>query len=419
MMRALLLTTLLFAPALRADDTPTTRGPTGLLHTPSALATPPGTVRSALFVDWFRASGFLCTEAKPCGATTSDEHAHSGLSAVVSATVFTGLDAYLVGRAYTNQSSVSPDLFHVFGDATLGARYVHALGPLHVGTGAELLTGGGPGSVGLAGGGTSFRLRALSTWAPNRARVHLAVGYLFDNSGALVRDIERERGAPITRVERYSLGINRVDQLEANLGVELAASHVQPFVEYGVRMPVNRQHFRCVRALGEACVNGAIPSQVTFGARATPVRGLSFLVGLDIGVTGTTRFVSAMTPQAPYTLWMGIALSLETREKPAQVVVERVEVPIAPPVVTIRGFVHASGGKAPIADARITFASGARPPLLTGADGYFGADLPPGTYEFRVRAEGFKENTCGGTAVGRRDKVNMLLIDCPLEPDAK
>ncbi len=374
---------------------PTAGGPTGLLHTPAAIPDEPGTVRAAVHVDWFRASRFL---------SPTDEHAHSGATVALGTSLVRGLDAYLVGRAYTNNNSEAKTLYEVFGDTTLGARYARVLGALGLGGGGELLVGNAPGSVGFAGRGTSFRLRALSSYAFPRARVHLGLAYLFDNTSALVTEVESARGSEITVLERYGLGINKVDRFEASLGVELLTGAVTPFVEFGLGVPVNRQRYRCTSGCG------AVPSKLTFGARATH-RGVSFLLGLDVGTSGVARAPSSIAPQAPYTLWLGFALALDTREHPTTVIVERVEA--APPVVPVRGFVH--HGNKPIAEAKVSFVGAARPPLMTGEDGYFGADLPPGTYELRVRAAGYKENTCGGTAIAV--KGNVLTIDCPLEPE--
>jgi hypothetical protein len=362
---------------------PTAGGPTGLLHTPSAVPEEAGTVRASLYVDWFRASRFL---------SPNDEHAHSGGTASIGATVLRGVDAYVVGRAYTNSNSQSPALYEVFGDTTLGLKLARAFGMVGLGGGGEVLLGNGPGSVGFAGRGTSFRVRALSTYSFKPARLHLGLAYLFDNTGALVRDIEAARGSEITRVERYGLGINKLDRFEASMGVELLTGAFSPFVEGTLAVPVARQ--QCTIDCR------SIASKVTFGARAS-AKGLSVLLGFDVGTSGVL--------QPPYTLWLGVAMAIDTREHPPQVIVERVEV--APPVVPVRGYVHA--GDKPIADAKVSFVGATRPPLMTGPDGYFGADLPPGTYEFRVRAAGYKENTCGGTAVAV--KGNVLTIDCPVE----
>lgn len=391
----------------RAHEWPGAAGSTGLLHTPSAIVGEPGAIRAALFVDWFSASRFLCSEDHPCGTDVSDEQSHTGATATIGATLVRGLDLYLAGRAYTNRNSTSEDLYEVFGDTNLGAKYTHAFGAVHVGGGAEALLGSGSGNVGLRS--TGFRLRLLGSYATPHARFHLGAAYLFDNTSTLV-------DRSITRVERFGLGINYVDRVEPSVGAELVG-RIAPFAEYALALPVNRQHYKCPSAReGEECTR-TLASTLTIGVRAAAISGehlgLSFLVALDLAITN--RFATSMAPAAPYVLWLGAAFSLPTHEPPPRVVIEREEVPVAPPIVSVRGFVHAAGSKEPIGDAKVTFVGNKRPPLLSGADGYFGADLPPGTYEFNVHAEGYKDGSCGGTAVGLRDRVNTLTIDCALE----
>jgi hypothetical protein len=399
---------LLFAGAAHAHEWPTASGTTGLLHTPSARSGDAGMVRGALLVDWFSASRFLCSDEHPCGTATTDEQTHTGATAAIGVTPVRDVDLFLAGRAYTNRNSTSDQLHEVFGDTNLGAKWAHAFGALHLGGSGEALFGSGVGNVGLRS--TGFRLRALSTYDASRVRVHLAASYLFDNTSALVRDVE-----PLSRVERFGLGINRVDRFEASVGAELVG-RIAPFMEYALGVPVNRQHYTCPAARsGEACVR-AYPSVLTLGVRAAAISGehlgVSILGALDIAVTN--RFATSMAPTAPYTLWLGVAFSLPIHEPAPRVVVEREEVPVAPPIVSVRGFVHPIGSKDPIADAKVTFVGAKRPPLLTGTDGVFGADLPPGTYEFSIHADGYKDGTCSGTAVGLRDRVNTLNLDCPL-----
>jgi len=422
MRRVLLALSLIAAAGARAEahELPTAAGPNGLLHTPSAIASDPWTVRGAVLLDWFRASSFLCTSKNPCGAATSDEHRHTGSTVVVGATFFSGLDAYIAARAYSNENSRSPDLHEVLGDTTIGARYARAFGRMvHVGGGAEALLAGAPGSVGLSGHGTSARLRTFATVVASASvRVHLGLGYLFDHTGALVRDVERERGAPISRIERYGLGINKVDRLELSVGAELLAARerLRPFVEYGLAVPTRRHGTAC--PIDEPCraTLGAMPSHVTLGARLAPfaseTASVSFLVALDLGLT--SRFASDVAPQAPYTVWLGVAMSMPTTERPAKVVVERIEVPVPPPFVTMRGFVHVAGSQTPIPHAIATFVDSTRPPLATDDKGYFGDEVPPGTYELKVHAEGYRDNTCGGTAVAAGK--SLVTLDCPLEP---
>jgi len=428
-------------------ETPTPWGPTGLLHMPSAMTGAAGTFRLGMYLDWFSTSEFLCHAEARCDysrnadARGKDEHSHIGSSAVLSATLIEGLEAYAAARVYANSNSASsPKLLQVLGDTTLGMKYVRGLGGglVNLGGGAEVLFLNSTGGIGLSGGGTSFRLRAMSTLALDKTeaktplRFHLALGYIFDNSGVLVQDVEKTRTERtgkqevISRQERYGLGINRVDRFEIAVGAEglLADDKVRPFVEWGIGIPVNRQEFTCYRpgaAAAGATWDGCLliareekgyvpPSKLTLGIRAFPfsgpLAGLNFMAAGDIGTSGTSQFVAELAPQAPWTLWLGMGLAADSVEKAPKVVekkvVEKVEVPTGPTLVKVRGVVHEQGTNNPIPSAIVTYVGAALPPLATGADGVFGDDVQPGTYQFSIKAEGYKDGTCGGTAVAAK-----------------
>src|SRR5260370_41894393 len=123
--------------------------------------------------------------------------------------------------------------------------------------------------------------------------------YVFDNSGNIVTDVERERkalraqrGDVITRVERFGLGINRVDQFLISLGVEGTFPVIRPFIEYNLGIASNRQSYECAAipriANGDTCLAqgglSALPSTLTLGLRAFPVlKGLKLLATFVIG----------------------------------------------------------------------------------------------------------------------------------------
>ena len=150
----------------------------------------------------------------------------------------------------------------------------------------------GAGGVGVDGGSTSFRFKGLSTVdlrQPNEQgvpmRLHLNLGYVFDNSGNIVSDVEDQRrrlrdqrGDVITRVERFGLGINRVDQFLVSFGVEGMFPVIRPFIEYNLGIASNRQGYECNPKPrvhnGDSCLHDAdfsgMPSVLTLGLRAYP-----------------------------------------------------------------------------------------------------------------------------------------------------
>jgi outer membrane protein OmpA-like peptidoglycan-associated protein len=407
-------------------------GATGLFHLPSAMTGPAETFRVGLFVDWFAKNDFLCNTTYTCGTATSDKARHIGASAVVNATIIDGLEAYLAARVYANSNDPTvsrPPLLQVLGDTTLGVKYVSPIGDgmVNLGGGAEVLFLNGTGGIGLAGSGTSFRLRALSTFAldklpnPTPVRFHLGLAYLFDRSGNLVEDVESQRSTitgkaqQISRVERFGLGINKVDRLEIGVGGEglFADDKVRPFIEYNLAIPVNRQSYTCPQPTtgSDDCLANAgfsaLPSKLSLGIKAFPFdggfSGIGFVGGVDIGITGTSKFISEVAPTAPYTVWLGMTLASDTVEK-VKIVEKKVEkiVEVGPTIVKVHGIVHEAGTNTPIPNAIVSYVGANLPPLASAPDGTFGDDVAPGTYQLTIKAEGFKDGTCGGTAVASK-----------------
>lgn len=99
-------------------------------------------------------------------------------------------------------------------------------------------------------------------------RFHVNFQYDFDNSSSIVSDTEARRQAAqpgydpalcadaataadprchveVSRVERYALGINRVDRFQINLGAEASLPCIRPPLPGVVRGLVNRQSYQC------------------------------------------------------------------------------------------------------------------------------------------------------------------------------
>ena len=294
-------------------------GSTGLLRTAYAGSSAPGIFRLSFLADWWT-GGFLCGPDNPCGPgnTAEDDASHVGAFFGLNVTPVSFLEAYGQIRTYANSNNQStPQLLQVLGDTTLGVK---AFTPFRV---ADLFTFGGDlrlhllngaGSVGVSGGGTSAEILALASTDLREIkgegvgvplRIHFNTGYRVDNSGNLVEDVERLRGQrdpdnansankiPISRIERFGLGINRVDFWQIRLGVDVPYRWVQPYLEYSVDIPINRQGYECrvneplSPSPGDAClalsdlnnVNSggigysAIPSRISLGARTNPLDG--------------------------------------------------------------------------------------------------------------------------------------------------
>ena len=408
----------------------------------------PGTFRVGFVFDWFATSGWLCDPTNKtaanvpitCGNNQKDSASHVGGFFMLNATPLSWLEGYASLRTYANSDSEGkPQLLQVLGDTTIGVKAFRPpkLGQiLTFGGEAQLLLLNGAGDVGLAGGGTSALFRGLGSadfrkpnneGVPFRANLNLA--YKIDNSAALVSDVEAERAKaftdgrttePITRIERFGLGINRVDFFQMYFGFEFPFNKVQPYLEYTIDIPVDRQNYPCHTGhvfSGDVCPWRRGPEYSALGRRRLrrrPVadldrradqptfehafQGLSAEAAFDIGVSGVHVFTDEIAPQPPWTRYLGIADAFDTKEKPTPPpppAPEPMKVPA--PQTFVRGLVHEiNKSDAPVAGAIVAI-DVARTSRRTprAADGEFlTRHLEPGNYKFNVTANGFKPGVC-------------------------
>lgn len=403
------------------NESATLTGGVGLLHTQHAAGGAPGQFRVGFTTEYFSA-GFLCSREFPCpdprsagGQIRNDTEDHIGGRLTLSMQVIKWLDVYLATSALANSNPANrPGLLQVLGDSTLGAKAHVPLNKIFaVGGGFELWLVNGTGSVGLDGAGTSAKFRGLGTLdlrglekkIPLRFSTNLT--YVLDNSGEVVDSTERARGAPITRIERFGLNINRVDHFDIHLGGELFAAdeRVRPFIEYQILIPVNRQDYLCRpnNPSSDHCLaNDAFaPSTFTLGGRFFPWKhGFNLTAALDIGVSGVNTFIEEMRPTPPWMLYLGAGWAFDTHDKPS----------FAPPPPAeptrsgrrVRGFVHEEGQTTGIANAVVVWDNHPdQTSYSTGADGRFTTyELPADHYVFAIKADGYKPGTCETTIVG-------------------
>ncbi len=420
-------------------------GSTGLLRVTEAGSGAPGTFRFSLNSSYFANSTFLCNSANPCpsfggqapgsGDDLSAMSAHLGLSA----TLWPFLEAYMGfhNRAVSNTRS-RPQLLQILGDTNLGVKGFMPKEPDAIfgfGGELELWLLNGTGGVGLDSGGTSFALRALTTIDLNNRinpddniplRFHANLGYVLDNSGKVVEDLENNappqgRGTQISRIERFGLDINRVDFVNVGLAAEYDHPLIRPFLEWSIDIPLNRQDYTCntttVKGAGEGCLGenqgfAVSPSRLSLGARVFPWadHGLALTGAFDIGTGATSKFVEEISPEAPWNLWFGLAYAVDT-VAPAPII-QRVEAPPAPAPVApsakayVAGVVSERGTQTPIPGAVLRYDGRNLTGMVTAEDGTFrSAELDSGNYTFNVSAAGYRDGQClatvppAGTAV--------------------
>jgi outer membrane protein OmpA-like peptidoglycan-associated protein len=358
----------------------------------------------------------------------------------VSATVIDHLELFAALASRSNSNDMgNPTLLQVAGDLTLGAKaYASILPWLSVGGDLRVLFLNTVGDVGVTGDSTSAGLRAAVTAdlthlpTPVPLMVRANIGYLLNNSAKLIERVESDRYAALpasnrrpelnedrhllTRIERFALGIDRVDLFTMGVGVEAPLAlapdfYVQPLMEWQLGLPVNRQGYDCLAVPTDAGVNGgdgclattgisAAPSSVVMGIRALPpVPGLSVFLGGEIGLTGTKRFVRELAPTRPWAFVFALGYAIDTR---AAYTPERREPPTesvtatrAPQLARIHGVVVEHGSGLPIIGAVVRYPDHELSPQLTGAEGRFVSyAFEPGEVVFEITHPDYDPARC-------------------------
>jgi hypothetical protein len=167
----------------------------------------------------------------------------------------------------------------------------------------------------------------LSVRSPVPLRIHLNLGWDFNNTAKLVEERETEMtveaGSPryVMRFERFVLDVSRTDFLLATLALEASTSWASPFIEWSYRIPVARHQFRCLEMDSEAfpdddsCLSekkaGAFHMDLALGLRISPpsLPGLGILIAVDVGLTGVGVNVRELPAHPPYRLVLGVSWS--------------------------------------------------------------------------------------------------------------
>ena len=415
---------------------PTYLGPVGGIHVVEAGSGAPRSFRLQLVTDFFYKRDYLYD---------GDQNRYVAGALTLGFTPIEHLELTAGVTARSNRNSEAVDEVV----QTIGDPYLDVKGYGEVSRGVTL--GGDvlvsfltkPDDEGVAYAGTSVGLRANLSLDLRRmpARVPLELrfngGYVFDDSGKIIEDLERSRlsrliaggeatdptgrnetGHLARREERVAYAVNRVDHALIALGLEapLKLSErvaLHPIAEWELWIPANRQDYDCAilrradgrRVPGEdSCLAeegiDTWPQRFTAGARLYPaLGGFSLLAAVEVGIGGMSRFVRELAPTAPYKIYAGAAYAVDYDPKPPITVVKevekRVEVAIAPKEGRIRGRVVEQGPGTPVANARITFPRQELSALLTGNDGDFVTyAFPPGNVWMAVEADGYRAGEC-------------------------
>jgi outer membrane protein OmpA-like peptidoglycan-associated protein len=440
----------------------------GLLRTSEAGSGAPGTFRVSLLGSFYSGSGFLCDGTANGGCAyvdpsqpNKDQAKKFGATFGFSVTPWSFLEGFLGVRAKAaSNNQHRPRVLQALGDLNLGAKVFAPVGRLlRFGGQADIWFLGDAGNVGVASGATSYSLRGLGTLdltEGGRAtsapplKAHLNLGWYFDNASQLVTHNESVTGRPITRIERFGLGVNRLDSLQVGLGVEGVWTVARPFIEWSIDVPEARQKYTCVRERvdpGDGCLKSgrsmsATPSRLGIGARFFPwasaqgFEGLSLTAAFEVGTGATSKFLEEVVPELPWNLYLGVGYALDvTPRKPVvvhSVKVERVEAP-KPIHHFITGRVVDKASSEPIPRAIVEYDGRDITGMVADQKGTFKTlDLEPGAYRFKISADGYRPGECQATVPATADKAEgegkaatgpsvgpdgsiTASVDCPLE----
>lgn len=436
----------------------TWQGSTGGIHVVDAGSGAPAAFRAQLGIDFFFADGWLSLPG-PTAAGVPSNHSHIGGSLSVSWNPWEFLEFYAALASWANSNPhENPELFQVLGDTLLGVKGSYrALPWLYVGGDLSVGLLNTVGDIGLVGDSTSVGIRANATAdlrelegnaIPLIARLNLQ--YWFDNSDALIADVEEARYRAlldprpcpqytggtgncqedrhlVTRIERYALQIDRTDRFTIGVGFEapirvMKDFHISPIVEWVLNIPVNRQGYSCLDvgadgSAGEedACLRGrdgtgnefdragAFEQELTLGVRVLPpLRGLSLFAAVDIGLTGVNEFVRELSGQEPYDVLLGLGYAFDTlpviEEVEREVVREVIRETPPPPAGRVIGTVVEQGTDNAIESAIVSFPGRELSAIVSDASGVFRTyTLDPGEVQMELTHPEYHPGTCVAT----------------------
>jgi outer membrane protein OmpA-like peptidoglycan-associated protein len=305
-------------------------------------------------------------------------------------------------------------------------------------------------SIGLRGS-LAIDLQGLDNPVPFILRTNL--DYLFDNSAKVLGDVEKRRYAAleeprsrnnevrhlITRVERFGLGVNRVDMFTFGLGLEVPLElsddlYLHPGVDFRLGAPVNRQGYDCpffssddergTNAAGadDTCVDDAgaeaWPMNLALGARLVPpLRGVTLLLGVDFGLLGTDTFVRELSPNAPFRILLALGYDYDAEPVAPVVAPAPPPPPPPPPKGRVMGKVSDQASGAAIANVIIRFAGTEVSPVATDDSGHFtSAELDPGAVQLELAHPDYEARECSSQipATGGDIEMTCSLSEKPV-----
>jgi outer membrane protein OmpA-like peptidoglycan-associated protein len=407
----------------------TFEGSTGSMFIVDPGMAQPGAVRLQLGLDTFSGSDFLYKG-------DSVDQDRQFISASWTALEYLEIYGSVQNRA-TFADKPAQNSLHALGDSAIGAKFGKSVEKIwRFGGDARFLVQNNVGdkgtlldatSIGLRGS-AALDLQGLPQPVPFIARLN--ADYYFDNSAKVLSDTENLRYSRltnplpkinetrnlVTRVERFGLGVNRVDMVTLGVGVEVPLAlakdfYLYPMADWRLGLPVNRQGYNCAyhskdttrgtNAPGadDTCLNDAgfdaWPMLLAVGARvAPPVRGLSVLLGVDIALKGSSTFVRELAPPPPFRVLIALGYDYDAQPPPPPPPPPPAPPP-PPPLGTVLGQINDQTSGQAIAGAIARLVGSERSALASDATGRFVVPgLPPGEVEVELSHPEYESRRC-------------------------
>lgn len=429
----------------------------------------PGSVRFQLLFSGFGAQDFISPhdEVQLVSETLSVSWTPLSILEIFGSYSNRGTESTFLTLTTNNKEKNHQETYHVMGSALLGFKLGGKITDiLNIGGDVNFILPNDEGSILPGFGAFGVRLRASANTdlrgleRPIPLIFRFNMGYVFDQSEELIEETEKNRYDNlvnsnrlskkyetrhlVSRLERFTLHINRVDFFALGLGAEVPmiklvdSFYLHPLLEWNIGIPVNRRGFTCASRetedgkaasvagmpksyVDDKCLKdegiGVIPMTLEIGTRViTPIRGLTVLAGVSFGLTGTSDFVREIAPIPPYQLLGALAYDYDARppEADIKVIERRVEV-APPPKGRIVGLVTVEGTATPVAGAAIKFADGALSSIMTKADGRFiSYEFSPGEIPIEITHPEHNNGQCAATITDKGGDANVVCALTPL-----
>jgi outer membrane protein OmpA-like peptidoglycan-associated protein len=333
---------------------------------PSGMLGPRGLVRVSLLGEYFNGTDFPVKNAQDI---------RSGITFAASWQPFEWGEIFVsYGAAANSNNRTAPNLIQALGDLTLGVKASYAfVKGLHTGLDLRLLTYSGVGNQSVDKFAVGFRPTFVTTWdvrtvAPSvPILATLNLGFTFDNTGSLVT------GQTLNASEQFALGINKYNRFNFGLAVEVPLPVVSPFVEYAFGLPMGAGSLTGPDGVAVAATS-AMPQTLGLGLKVTAVKDLTFLGGVNLGLSRSVGLGVPATP--PWNLFLGASFTIDPSQRGETKFVDtvrerRVEQKVAEAAKTshVEGLLTDAESKKPVSGAIVTVA-GALPSASDATGGY-------------------------------------------------